>query len=246
MNRLRQQQRHRNNYLRKIETLEARRVLAAPDVTSLSISPADPDPGDHLSLQASVTDADNDVREVQFYVDDQLIGVDHDGSDGWQLSFPTSGTYRIMPLGDSITQANSSHQSYRYPLWQSLIDDGYDFDLVGSTARNHNGNPSWPDYRGQSFDRDHEGHWGLRTDEVLSELSGWLNGYTPDIVLMHLGTNDLFQGQSISSTLNEVEDVIDTLRRDNSRVVVLVAELIPSNFPSNATIDQFNLSLIHI
>ena len=30
------------------------------------------------------------------------------------------GPVRILPLGDSITQANRSHNSYRRPLWHML------------------------------------------------------------------------------------------------------------------------------
>ncbi len=44
----------------------------------------------------------------------------------------------ILPLGDSITQANNTHLSYRYNLWTKLIDDGRLFDLVGSLDNNFN------------------------------------------------------------------------------------------------------------
>ncbi len=51
--------------------------------------------------------------------------------------------------------------------------------------------------------------------------------YTPDVVLLHLGTNDIFQGQSNSSTVAEIGEVIDELRVANPDVTVLLAQIIP-------------------
>jgi len=131
----------------------------------------------------------------------------------------------ILPLGDSITQSTNEHLSYRYPLWEDLVDAGYEFDFIGSMNTNYGGSPTYPN---QAFDRDHEGHWGWRVDQINAEMEGWLGGYTPDVVLMHLGTNDAFQSQSTDSTINELTDLIGMLRADNERVVILLAKVIPS------------------
>jgi hypothetical protein len=42
---------------------------------------------------------------------------------------------RIMPIGDSITQADSNHNSYRRPLWIHLRQAGYNVDFVGIKSR---------------------------------------------------------------------------------------------------------------
>ncbi len=55
---------------------------------------------------------------------------------------------QILPLGDSITQANSNYMSYRYHLWTELIDSEIDFDFVGSQSSNRDGHPTWPEYEG--------------------------------------------------------------------------------------------------
>jgi lysophospholipase L1-like esterase len=146
-----------------------------------------------------------------------------------KVTFPP--TVSILPLGDSITQANLDRQSYRYPLWIKLIDAGISFDLVGSQNSNPQGNPVWPDYHGLSFDRDHEGHGGWRAEQILDSLPLWLNDYTPDIVLLHIGTNDVLDGQSTQSTVDEIKLIIDELRDDNPRVIVLLAKLIPTASP---------------
>ena len=152
------------------------------------------------------------------------------------------GPVRILPLGDSITQADKSHNSYRRPLWHMLKESGYDIDFVGSLTKNHLGGPPNPD-----FDLNHEGHWGWRADEIIKgrffrgRLSKWLKKYTPDIVLMHLGTNDVLQGKSISSTLDELQLIIDILRVENPNVTILIAKLIPLYDPAgNILINRLN------
>ncbi|MEJ8803190.1 GDSL-type esterase/lipase family protein [Pontibacter sp. H249] len=148
-----------------------------------------------------------------------------------------SAPLRIMPLGNSITQANAAQYSYRYQLWKKLIDANIDADFVGSHAVNNDGNPNWPDYKSKTFDADNEGHWGWSTDQVLygnneqpskGKLSQWLTGYTPDIVLMHLGTNDMFRGHPLDGTLNELREVVKQIRDKNPKVTILLAKLIPA------------------
>src|SRR5687767_179244 len=102
--------------------------------------------------------------------------------------------YRIMPLGDSITQSDVNHNSYRRPLWKLLQAAHIPVDFVGSLTEHYV--PRVNDPPNPDFDMDHEGHAGLRTDEILAQIPAWAQTYQPDVVLIHLGTNDLMQGQS--------------------------------------------------
>ena len=167
------------------------------------------------------------------------------------LALQAHAQKRIMALGNSITQANNMNKSYRYPLWKKLVDAKVSFDFVGSMRNHHLGNPAWPTHNGLSFDQDHEGHWGWRADEIvngrsgLGKLSDWLMGYTPDIVLLHLGTNDLYYGQGVTSTLADIRQVVGVIRAKNPRVVVLLATLIPtaSLNQGKAAIEAYNLQV---
>ncbi len=161
------------------------------------------------------------------------VGAGGNGGTGGTTALPR---LCILPLGDSITQSNNTHLSYRYPLWEALVDANYEFDFIGSLNTNYSGSPTYPN---QDFDRDHEGHWGWRVDEINAQIQGWLGGYTPDVVLMHLGTNDAFQNQSTDSTIDELTDLIGMLRADNERVVILLAKLIPST-NSQSALDALN------
>lgn len=155
---------------------------------------------------------------------------------------PANKPYRILPLGDSITQAEADRASYRYPLWKMLIDAELAFDFVGSMdthlGMSRKGPPPQPDYQGRSFDRDHEGHFGWTTREIIrgrrfhngsgsGKLEDWLNSYKVDIALVHLGTNDAFTNSDNTSTVNGLKQIVRTLREDNPEVIVLLAKLIP-------------------
>jgi lysophospholipase L1-like esterase len=135
------------------------------------------------------------------------------------------GPIRIMPLGDSITQANDRYDSYRRRLWLRLRQAGYEVDFVGS-HQTHFGGPA----PRSDFDQDHEGHWGWRVDEVLTRIEQWTAAAEPDVVLIHLGTNDLGV-EPIETTLAELQSLLERIRQVNPQVTLLIAELIPCGDP---------------
>ncbi len=147
---------------------------------------------------------------------------------------------RILPLGDSITQGDKNHNSYRRPLGIQLRKAGYNnVDFVGSTRENFQGPSPLSD-----FDQDHEGHWGWQVDQILERIDSWGRISKPDIVLLHLGTNDINQGQSQESTIEELRELIQRLRRINPRVKTLIAQLIPCG--DEAKIRQFNRRIVDL
>ena len=130
-----------------------------------------------------------------------------------------------MPLGDSITQGQRVEVGYRRGLWLRLQQAGYDVDFVGSMHEPFMGVGI------HDYDQDHEGHWGWTADRVLTNLAAWAQVANPDIVLLHLGTNDMAADQSLAETVQELRDIIAILRRQNARVTVLMAQLIPGGHP---------------
>ena len=149
---------------------------------------------------------------------------------------------RIMPLGDSITQGYRGYDSYRRELWLKLNRAGARVDFVGSLKKNHWGMPLHTD-----FDMDHEGHWGWRADQVLAKMDKWAAMNVPDIVLLHLGTNDIGGGQDIEETVDEIEEIIKILRKHNAKVKVLLAQIIPlKNKAVINRIKEFNNQLVKL
>ncbi len=117
-------------------------------------------------------------------------------------------TTNILCLGNSITNGVDTFNSYRRDLWQMLHADNYNFDFIGSWSKHHMGT----DVPIPDFDMDNEGHSGWTFEHILQppswdtargNLHQWINTYSPGIVLMELGTNDVFQCRKIEDMLSE-------------------------------------------
>lgn len=161
------------------------------------------------------------------------------------IATPSTAQFKLLVLGNSITQGNTTYPGYRYELWKMLVDAQLDVELVGSHDVNEGG-PSPVQgslYKDKIYTNRNEGHWGWSADEILrgrdgkGSLKEWLQGYTPDVVLLHLGTNDMFRqcGSAESpypacyqETLNELKEVIKQIRKKNSSATFFVAKLIPA------------------
>merc|ERR1719321_2360704 len=86
---------------------------------------------------------------------------------------PTTATdLCLLPLGNSITQGNSAHDSWRYPLWKRLVDSGSfaSISTAGSLTTHHGGSRAHASYRNLNFPSRHEGHWAWTADRILANL----------------------------------------------------------------------------
>jgi lysophospholipase L1-like esterase len=125
---------------------------------------------------------------------------------------------RVMPLGDSIT---GSPGCWRALLWNQLQDTGYTgVDFVGTLG---------PQGCGLPYDGDNEGHGGALVTNVADQqqLPGWLAATSPDVVLMHFGTNDVWSARPTADILAAYGTLVDQMRASNPAMRVLVAQLIP-------------------
>jgi acyl-CoA thioesterase I len=147
---------------------------------------------------------------------------------------PPPEAVRILPLGDSITRGRIGHWSYRRDLEAALTDAGCSFDFVGTEYGPSSG-PGEP-----LIDRDNEGHSGLRTDQIRARMSNWLPGNEHDWALIHVGTNDVLQGTSISAARTEISKIIDKLRGANPNVGILLAQVIPNRPENEAAVAALN------
>jgi lysophospholipase L1-like esterase len=143
---------------------------------------------------------------------------------------PVRKSIRIMPLGNSITSTLSDDECYRRFLDTKLHNAGVNFDFVGSRhwLRNESRRPEKYDY-----DYDHEGHWSKEADWILPRVGNYARTYKPDLVLMHIGTNDVLHEQGtldevVEQTVKDIGNIIDTLRSVNPNIKILLAKIIPT------------------
>lgn len=144
-----------------------------------------------------------------------------------------AGTVEVMPLGDSITEGilgSSNDTGYRRTLWLSQAAAGRDLDFVGSRST---GVPN-------NFDRNHEGHSGMRADQIRDAATGWLSANPADVVLLHIGTNDITQGQSSTSTRNEIGQILDRIKTADNTTWAIVAKIVPRNDGNNTLRQRTN------
>ncbi len=142
-----------------------------------------------------------------------------------------SAGLRLMPIGDSITAGyrSSTGNGYRGPLWPQLINDGDALDFVGSQRS------------GVMFDPDNEGYFGNRIDQIAGLINGELALYQPNVVLLHIGTNDLGQNYQVSTAPARLASLIDQILAADPGVTILVAQLIPNSTASvQASINTYN------
>ena len=159
-------------------------------------------------------------------------------------------TTRIAVIGSSSVAGGDTRNSFRRPLYFRLQSGGYSINFVGSTNRNDASAPPNND-----FDRDHNGYGGVRADQIIKgttkdygkvpKLADALAGkstdgddYTPDVAIIYVGHNDIFQGYSPESTLNDLRDIINVLQADNPNVVILLGKLHPSAWHEGSYNDE--------
>ncbi len=126
---------------------------------------------------------------------------------------------RVMPLGDSITEAFAPQTSFRRPLWLDLMANGHCVDFVGGQT-GVAGDP----LPGADFDPHHEGHVTWRADQIAGNILTYTAAAQPDIVLLAAGANDLIQGQGVTDAIGDVGLIIDGLRQIEPEVTVLLAQ----------------------
>lgn len=141
----------------------------------------------------------------------------------------------VMPLGDSITEGarSTTNSGYRGELWNRLAPHAASLDFVGSQQHGR-----------QLADRDHEGHSGWRIDELSVNIEKWLAAAHPNVVLLHIGANDMDQNYHADTAPDRLGGLIDHITRGAPGVTVLVSSLVPStNTETRARIDRFNTAV---
>ena len=167
---------------------------------------------------------------------------------------------KIMPLGNSLTYDHNSldppvgedkpnRRAYRARLYNQLINAGYTFDFVGNeeTGSNylHYDTVDSLDYT------DNAGFPGITTNEntgIIEILNyGWdpanhsncliggcprnyLGAYNPDVILLHIGTNDISAGtpaQTIINNIDSILNIVDAYEISSGKTVpVFLAQII--------------------
>ncbi|EPE31216.1 SGNH hydrolase [Glarea lozoyensis ATCC 20868] len=131
-----------------------------------------------------------------------------------------AATVRINALGDSIT---GSPGCWRALLWQQLQNANIkNTDFVGTLAGQG---------CGFTYDGENDGHGGFLATGIVknNQLPGWLSISKPDIVMMELGTNDVWSHLPTETIVAALTKLVDQMRSQKPTMRVLVAQITPMN-----------------
>jgi len=135
---------------------------------------------------------------------------------------------KILALGDSITEGFSPDggiESYRFPMTYTLDAAGScNYEMVGRRMAN---------VPATGFSSPHEGYSGHGVEHFLGPLEtnpgieAIINNANPDVVLIHLGSNDMNRSQTVTSTIGELDQLFRRIWNINPDITIYVANVIP-------------------
>lgn len=160
---------------------------------------------------------------------------------------------KIMPVGDSITEGKYTQGGYRKPLLQLLRDNGYSVTFVG---KEDNGDPANATGFSQGMDNpNHEGYGSARIGMLLNggttekhtalPIKTTLANNNPDVVLIMLGTNDIFGVTATAKMEQAMEKLVSTIFEQSPNITVVLANIPPiAKVPAlDAEVDAYNAVL---
>ncbi len=154
---------------------------------------------------------------------------------------------KIMPLGNSITfdtyigdpRDVGDKIGYRYKLYLLLNQAGYNFNLVGSEQA------GWNYFN----DDENAGFPGWRDDQLADLMeTGYFYSYPVDIILLHIGTNDVTALDYTVTDVDRLLDAVDAYEAGAGKpVIVLLAKIISrKDYPcgTHSGTTSFNNNLV--
>ncbi|MET0790784.1 MAG: SGNH/GDSL hydrolase family protein [Polyangiaceae bacterium] len=158
----------------------------------------------------------------------------------------TASPCAVLPLGDSITEGfGSSGGGYRVELFRQALQNGKNLSFVGSLQ---NGPTT---VQNQAFPKKHEGHGGytIDTDTGHSGISGSITdqalaNFSPNIVLLMIGTNDINGNIETANAPKRLGKLIDDIVTRAPNALVVVATIIAiANDGTNQKVQAYNAAL---
>lgn len=132
---------------------------------------------------------------------------------------------RVLPLGDSITCGINYQGGYRIGLFGRAHAAG---QLITFTGSLRNG----PLLSGSAlFPRNHEGRSGWTIAQVSKTVPHPALDTAPHIVLLHVGTNDIYAHSSAALMADALEALLDRLEHATPTALIAVAEIVPLTDP---------------
>jgi hypothetical protein len=172
------------------------------------------------------------------------------GSSGGSNSFdpcPATEDCKVLPLGDSITFGTPTNNGgYRVKLFINAKTDNKKMTIVGGASGGAMANgPQSVMVGGMSvpFPRGNEGYPGITIGNLDSQRvsNGKAFANTPHIVLLHIGTNDMYGGNP-GGAPDALKKIIDDISMQVPTALIAVSSIIPLS-SGNAQVMTYNATI---
>jgi lysophospholipase L1-like esterase len=134
----------------------------------------------------------------------------------------TTPTTRLMVVGDSISQGFGGDWTWRYWLWREVNRQGAAVDFVGP-SRTTSGGTRYE--RPWAWDSDHDAVGGATVNYHQERIAAALTQYTPDVIVVELGVNDLIHGDSAETLVADLQQLLATAWATEPGLKVLLAQV---------------------
>lgn len=123
-----------------------------------------------------------------------------------------------MPLGGSITYGSKSSDGngYRKPLYDLLLADGYDVEMLGSRRA------------GTMAQNSNEGWRGFRIDQIEGKVVRSVAKHLPDVITFNAGSNDCRQQYEIDAAGQRIRKLLEALWDASPRSTIILSTLVRS------------------
>lgn len=145
------------------------------------------------------------VLDQTVYIGEAGEVVELTGTDLVGFNYPSTSGYDHLamamwvknPSGNSSSTAIDYGYSTVIEPSSICLNDNLGVNFVGGFYHGYSG----------TFDQAHEGNSGQPAEYIQSNVGGFLNANPADIVLLHIGTNDVASSQNVSGIIDEIEGI---------------------------------------
>jgi lysophospholipase L1-like esterase len=151
------------------------------------------------------------------------------------------GPCKILPFGDSITYGLQYAGGYRVQLFQDALTGHKNITFVGDPSL-ANGPAT---VSGVPFPQDNQGHSGWTIDELATLVPSPALQPNPDIILLLIGTNDMYsQTQPVAQAPERLGVLIDKIIAAAPQSLLVVAQITPlANSAWEMQVETYNLAI---
>lgn len=147
------------------------------------------------------------------------------GSSGW--TYPAGVTKpRIMIVGDSISAGPGCYKKY---LLQNLNDNGYsNLEFVGQYNDDCGGGVKHSAVSCSTATHYTQASFTMQNcsqGTTFPGMSTLVSSHNPDLIMIQLGVNDVWGGQSVEAILGKYATLVEQARAHNASVAVVVAQI---------------------